>query len=369
MRRFLLSAVVVLTFLAVVFLPSDKAYAQTVASVVYDFSAYPVASGTNSKFVLDQASVAGMLQKNADGTFAQDAAGNYVVDGAAVSNFVSGLANLYNIPGCTTLNQDVERQYLTATIALGKNEGAHTPSVAVTNADVQKAQEEALAQQALLARQAAELEEQQKREQAEREAAVKAQQEKEQAEREAKLKKEQEALKAEQEKVLQSKQDLGNTEKEEEQKAAEEAAKKLAEEAAKKAAEEAAQVLVPSGQTYIDIDISDQKLVYYENGQSKLETAIVSGNARAHHNTPTGTYQIYGKQRNRTLRGANYEAFVKYWMPFVGNYGIHDANWRSSFGGSIYETDGSHGCVNLPRDAAATLYDMISVGTTVVIHD
>ena len=56
-------------------------------------------------------------------------------------------------------------------------------------------------------------------------------------------------------------------------------------------------------------------------------------------------------------------------MPFLGaSYGLHDANWRSNFGGDIYKYGGSHGCVNLPPNRTPDLYNMISVGTIVVIH-
>ena len=63
------------------------------------------------------------------------------------------------------------------------------------------------------------------------------------------------------------------------------------------------------------------------------------------------------------LEGADYTTYVNFWMPFLGGYGLHDATWRGSFGGDIYHYDGSHGCVNLPYDAAAEIYDNISVGT------
>jgi hypothetical protein len=57
-------------------------------------------------------------------------------------------------------------------------------------------------------------------------------------------------------------------------------------------------------------------------------------------------------------------------MPFTGNVGIHDADgWRSSYGGEIYKTNGSHGCVNTPYEAAKTIFETISVGTAVVVYD
>ena len=121
--------------------------------------------------------------------------------------------------------------------------------------------------------------------------------------------------------------------------------------------------------TYIDVDLTNQILTYYKNGMPAMTSDVVTGNASKHNDTPEGVYEIYMKQKGRTLRGPDYETFVNYWMPFTGNYGLHDATWRSSFGGQIYKTNGSHGCVNMPREMAAALYNMVSVGTPVYIHD
>lgn len=121
--------------------------------------------------------------------------------------------------------------------------------------------------------------------------------------------------------------------------------------------------------TQVRIDISDQKLTYYVNGRARLSTPVVTGNPHGHA-TPTGTFRLRGKARNVTLIGPHnsYRSFVRYWMPFKGNsYGMHDASWRGSFGGRIYQWNGSHGCVNMPPAKAAQLYSMIRVGTKVVI--
>lgn len=117
--------------------------------------------------------------------------------------------------------------------------------------------------------------------------------------------------------------------------------------------------------TYINISISNQKLQYYVNNKLAFETDIVTG---LHNGTPTGNYKILKKTRNTYLSGKDYVSFVQYWMAFLGgSYGIHDASWRSEFGGKIYLTNGSHGCVNVPTKAAAKLYNMVEVGTPVHI--
>lgn len=57
-------------------------------------------------------------------------------------------------------------------------------------------------------------------------------------------------------------------------------------------------------------------------------------------------------------------------MPFNGNEGIHDADgWRTAYGGAIYLTSGSHGCVNTPTAMAKLIYETVDIGTAVVVYD
>lgn len=121
------------------------------------------------------------------------------------------------------------------------------------------------------------------------------------------------------------------------------------------------------GDTYIEIDMTDQRMYYYVEGELTLETDVVTGNTGRRMGTPQGINFVYAKQRNRTLRGADYASFVKYWMPVKGNVGIHDASWRGKFGGQIYKTNGSHGCINTPSDVMSELYELAEVGTPVIM--
>ena len=121
------------------------------------------------------------------------------------------------------------------------------------------------------------------------------------------------------------------------------------------------------GKTYIEIDMTNQMMYYYKGGVLKLETPVVTGNVGRGWDTPSTVCYVYYKQKNRVLRGANYATPVKYWMAVHGNIGIHDATWRDEFGGDIYLTDGSHGCVNTPLDKVQELYDMVEIGTPVII--
>ena len=132
------------------------------------------------------------------------------------------------------------------------------------------------------------------------------------------------------------------------------------------------------GKTFVEIDLSSQHVYFYQDGNCVWDSKCVTGTAtdpdRA---TPTGVFALKYKQRDRVLRGRinsqtgkpSYESPVAYWMPFNGNIGLHDANWRSSFGGNIYLKSGSHGCINLPPKNAKTLYELITPGTVIVVCD
>jgi lipoprotein-anchoring transpeptidase ErfK/SrfK len=122
------------------------------------------------------------------------------------------------------------------------------------------------------------------------------------------------------------------------------------------------------GNTYVEISLSGQRLWFYKDGQLVVESAIVSGNVRRGFATPKGVYSLKYKQRNVVLKGADYESPVSFWMPFNGVVGMHDATWRSRFGGTIYINDGSHSCINLPYGVARTIYYNIVPGTPIVCY-
>ncbi len=123
---------------------------------------------------------------------------------------------------------------------------------------------------------------------------------------------------------------------------------------------------------YIEINLSRQYMWVYQDQKVIFESPITSGATGAGFPTVQGLFSVLAKQTNRNLNGYaigyNYNVFVKYWMPFFGNYGLHDASWRSSFGGSDYYYGGSHGCVNMPLNSAAFLYGWADVGTPVWVH-
>lgn len=121
------------------------------------------------------------------------------------------------------------------------------------------------------------------------------------------------------------------------------------------------------GDTYIEVDMGNQHMYYYVDGKLVIDTPVVTGNTSRRWNTPAKVCFVYFKQKNRVLRGANYATPVKYWMAVDGHIGIHDATWRKEFGGEIYKTDGSHGCINTPLEIMTELYELVELGTPVVM--
>jgi len=123
------------------------------------------------------------------------------------------------------------------------------------------------------------------------------------------------------------------------------------------------------GTSYIEADLTHQHLYVYQQGVIVFETDFVSGNMNSPGCvSPAGIFGLTYKTMNAVLRGENYETPVTYWMPFYGNFGMHDATWRSSFGGDIFLTNGSHGCLNLPLEAAAQIYNYVYEGSPIICY-
>lgn len=122
------------------------------------------------------------------------------------------------------------------------------------------------------------------------------------------------------------------------------------------------------GNSYVEADLTNQHLYLYQDGEVVLETDFVSGKISNGSGTPAGIFGITYKTTDAVLRGRDYATPVKYWMPFYGNYGMHDANWRRDFGGDIYLSNGSHGCINLPPSMAEQIYQYVSKGFPVICY-
>ncbi len=122
------------------------------------------------------------------------------------------------------------------------------------------------------------------------------------------------------------------------------------------------------GDTYVEVNITAQHLWLYKDGKLVMDSDVVTGNPNKGNGTHVGAYFVAYKEKDAVLRGDNYATPVTYWMPFHGNEGLHDATWRGSFGGKIYRSNGSHGCVNCPFETAKTLFETIDEGCPVLVY-
>lgn len=127
--------------------------------------------------------------------------------------------------------------------------------------------------------------------------------------------------------------------------------------------------------TYVEISIKNQRMWFYKNGVCLVDTPVVTGNPNKGNGTPSGgVWRLKDKASPSVLVGRNpdgsieYETPVTYWMPFNGGVGIHDLSKRTSYGGDIYLSNGSHGCVNTPFDSVRTIYQNIEVNTPVIVY-
>ncbi|MBK5239648.1 peptidoglycan binding domain-containing protein [Clostridium sp.] len=122
------------------------------------------------------------------------------------------------------------------------------------------------------------------------------------------------------------------------------------------------------GDTYVEINLTKQHMWFYKKGKLITDGDVVTGNVSRKFQTPVGVYSILYKERNATLNGEGYSTPVAVFMPFIGGIGIHDAIWKKTFGGNIYLTRGSHGCINSPPALAQKIFDNIDAGTPVVCY-
>ena len=126
------------------------------------------------------------------------------------------------------------------------------------------------------------------------------------------------------------------------------------------------------GSSYVEVDMTNQTMFIYIDGQQALSTPIVTGAIGS--NTIPGAYSVWNKEENAILRGTrvqsgtDYEQPVSFWLPFDDTgQGIHDANWQSSFGGEAYLYSGSQGCINTPPDVMPRVFELVSLGMPVIV--
>jgi len=124
------------------------------------------------------------------------------------------------------------------------------------------------------------------------------------------------------------------------------------------------------GNTFVEISLDNQYLWYFLDGKLLVETPVVTGDRATRKSTHTGFFWIVAMKEDTNLVGPTWNDHVDYWMPFdiPNEIGLHDSSWRDEYGGDIYLTDGSHGCVNTPLEALDIIYHNIKEGVPVIVY-
>ena len=113
---------------------------------------------------------------------------------------------------------------------------------------------------------------------------------------------------------------------------------------------------------WIEVDLDAQQVLAWE-GNRLVYTAPVSSGLEM---IPTreGAFEIQSMHITTRMRGNGYDVpDVPYIMYYSGDYALHGAYWHQNFGIPM-----SHGCINLPLDAADWLFNWAHVGTSVIVH-
>jgi lipoprotein-anchoring transpeptidase ErfK/SrfK len=119
-------------------------------------------------------------------------------------------------------------------------------------------------------------------------------------------------------------------------------------------------------QKAIVVSISQQILRAYKGDQVVMSSYVSTG--RAGFDTPPGSFAVLTKLPSQTMEGViggeYYNVPDVPWVLYFTNSGhaLHDTYWHNNFGMPM-----SHGCVNLPLDVAAWLYNWAPRGTPVFV--
>lgn len=123
------------------------------------------------------------------------------------------------------------------------------------------------------------------------------------------------------------------------------------------------------GYSYLEVDLTNQRMVLYLNGIPTVDTKIVSGNPNiAGAETPTGCYSIDSMQTQVNVNCDGFNTTVSYFLNFAGSLGVHDAAWRTQFGDNLHILEGSYGCIHVPYGQMPAIYANVGVGFPVVIY-
>ncbi len=142
-----------------------------------------------------------------------------------------------------------------------------------------------------------------------------------------------------------------------------------------------------NGGQVLVVSLIEQTLRYYNNGKLISSYYIVSGQYLKP--SPPGFWSIILRQHPTQFKSSEPQNSV-FWYPptpiqyameyHEGGYFFHDAWWRANFGPgdnfphydssgtTLYNGNGSHGCINMNPNDVASLYPQIAWGAAVILY-
>ncbi|MCH5265206.1 MAG: L,D-transpeptidase family protein [Lachnospiraceae bacterium] len=122
---------------------------------------------------------------------------------------------------------------------------------------------------------------------------------------------------------------------------------------------------------YVEVSLKEQMVYVFRKGKVAYSCKCISGLPVEDRETKKGAYYIKEHRTDYTMVGEDYETFVKYWVRITWTgTGFHPANWQpwSRWSKTLYQTKGSHGCLNLTPQDAEKLYYMLKYREAVFIY-
>ncbi|MFC1700804.1 L,D-transpeptidase [Patescibacteria group bacterium] len=118
---------------------------------------------------------------------------------------------------------------------------------------------------------------------------------------------------------------------------------------------------------YIDVDISDQVMILYEN--DKIMGIYEVSTGRYNMPTPLGEFKISKKEENHWSR--TYGLYMPFSMEFIPGFYVHELPyWPNGYreGEDHLGTRVSHGCIRLGIGPAEKVYNFANIGTPIIVH-
>lgn len=124
--------------------------------------------------------------------------------------------------------------------------------------------------------------------------------------------------------------------------------------------------LIKDGVSFIDADLTDMSIRFYEHGTVAFTVPIqTKGRPGSWWQTPAGVYKIESKEEKHYSTFGH--VYTNWNLPFQGNFFIH--GWPYYENGDPVARGYSGGCIRLHDEDAKRLYEVVNAGTPIIVHE